>query len=386
LGNLDADAAALVLAWLSPRELCRVSAVSRQIANVVGIVARAWRVSWERTGFSWPADVQPGSALGLLLFEYLHRCTEQLRREDSPELLLTIARVPMSARTDLLMQLEVDVLIPLRAWRPDLLGVLPSRQMMSVGLVERRRLVPTPPVALLRVRSSDSVSVGVGRVAAQPTLVPAAQPSPSADRGRDDSAGPSRSDAPASESRANAPEATPQLEPRPPRALSAAERYGYICSFYEQGGDMDAEEEQAEAHAQAPALRCGVVQRAAGQSSLYVVTEAQARRACRGALSASSFARTWEQLPHSSLEAARGGALWLVLNWAETELSENLPLACFTQQLRELLLSAPGWPSAGTALAQPCDGSPARPSAAKVGGGRGSGSGSRVRSGARSAD
>ena len=95
---------------------------------------------------------------------------------------------------------------------------------------------------------------------------------------------------------------------------------------------------------------CGVVQRAAGQPSLYVVTEAQANRACRASLSAGTFARTWEALPHGSTECAQlGSALWLVLSWAEAELSENLPLACFTDRIRELLHAPP--PASATASA-----------------------------------
>ncbi|KAG8469120.1 hypothetical protein KFE25_007638 [Diacronema lutheri] len=241
LGFLGADVAALVLAWLSPRELCRARVLSRQIVPVVDAVAASWRVSWERSGFSWPMEVRPGSALGLMLFEYLQRCTQRLRADDPDRRVVTIARVALSAREPCVLHVpNVDVLIPLSVWRPDLLGVLPAHQPIHIGVVEHRRLVPTPPVALLR--------------------------------------------------------------------------------------------------------------RAAGQPSLYVVTEAQANRACRASLSAGTFARTWEALPHGSTECAQlGSALWLVLSWAEAELSENLPLACFTDRIRELLHAPP--PASATASA-----------------------------------
>lgn len=344
IGALDSDVAALMLAWLSPRELCRARTLSRQVAAVVDAVADGLRASWERAELAWPSEVRPGSALGLMLLEYFDQCTESLGGGGAARRVVSIARVPLSVRDPQALHMPcVHVLVPLSAWRPDLLGVLPTRQAIHVGLVERRRLVPTPPVALLRVRGlGGGQRAPFGAAASahhQRAAVGTAQPSQSL-----------------VDTRASGADATPMASCHAPSTapsastLSGDEQYKLICSFYNQPSSEDDDNRLASTAdgphgsavpsgpAAAPTLRCGVVQRGAGHSSLYVVTEAQANRACRAALSAGTFGRTWAQLPHGSAECAQhGDALWLVLSWAEAELSENLPLACFADRIRELL-------------------------------------------------
>mmetsp|Transcript_6615 Transcript_6615/g.22647 ORF Transcript_6615/g.22647 Transcript_6615/m.22647 type:complete len:321 (+) Transcript_6615:21-983(+) len=309
-GGLDADTAALIFSWLSPLELVPLRRVSRSVALAVNSVANGLRTRWERRGLVWPADTGNGTGLALLLLAYLSHCSFLLRDGDSDSGVLPIARVPvrleLAKSPPMTVDLPaVDVLVPLRIWRPDLLGILSPGQAILVQEGDRRRLVPTPPVALLRV-----------------------VPLPP-----EEAAGASQ-----------APEAgCAQLQPSHPTAL-----YSAACNHYahaapeEAGSSGDAESARVARH--------GLVRRGSGQSSLYVITEAQARACLERTFRGAVFERVWGDMPYGGAEAGAGGALWLVLNWAESELDQNLPLACFHDQLT---LLARLHPLPGAAVATP---------------------------------
>lgn len=293
-GGLDVDTAALILTWLEPIELLPLRAVSAAVADVVNTVANGHRLRWERLGLRWPPDARSGSAIGLMFLAYLCRCSQRLTANAESCILLAISRVPMTVQLASHPQMTInlpaiDILVPIHIWRPDLLGVI-GKQVMVVEPGERRRLVPTPPVALLRVCPSDAP----------------------AKRVLEESCG-------------------------TPEQGTAAELYALACSQLDL---RQASLEGATGTSAVPSgvVHCGMVRRGTGQSPLYLITEEQARQSLQRAFSPEVLSRMWSQMPSNSTESKHGGALWLVLNWAaESGMEENLPLVCFQDQLAHLL-------------------------------------------------
>lgn len=257
--RLDADAMMLVLEHLTPRELCRLRSVGRFMCTSVDAVAERMSTRWRAQGFVWPSLIVPGSGLGLLLLEYLRTCSAQLRTSDPSRQALAIfrGRVYLQSKSHSLCCPSAECLVPISSWRPSLLHVLPPE--ITAGLAETtRRLVPTAPVALLRawrIGTHGSIEPSTHAFRAYAGALDAAQ----AGRGA-----------------------------------------------YATDGTVGRNE-----------IRCAVVQRGAGQPSLYVLTESQAQGALAAAFpNASTRGRLLEQLPYGADECEDGGALWVAMSLA----------------------------------------------------------------------